>query len=399
MAYFNYRAVNEDARVIEGRIDASDEETLEQVLRSKGLTLLEATKARFFFYSKPRLSEKDLVSFSYLLNLILASGIPLMSGLNEMAGQSANRRIGAAASFLQTKLEAGKSIADSMAEYPELFPPFYVSMISAGEISGNLEQVLGDVMAYLEWQMKLKKDVRTALAYPAIILTAVALLISVLFIFVIPKFMKILADFKIGLPLPTKILMLVVGIVKGYWPLIIFLLLAIPLVFRLAYATPSGRKIIDASVLRIPLIGELIRKLNHSRYFRTFATLFRSGLNMNEILRVSSDVVKNKYIAESFRKVTNAVLGGEQFSKALKDSGEFPPLLISMVEMGEKTGTLDNTVLRISDVYDREIPETMKKIFTIVEPLIIVLLGGLVLLTIASFFLPLYKIIGGIRGR
>lgn len=397
MAHFNYRAIDENSSVIKGKRDAADEDDLEQILRSNGLILLEATKSKFAFYHKPRLSEKDLVNFTYLLNLILSSGVPLMSGLDQMAKQSANKRIATAASFIQSKLESGKSISDSMAEYPELFPQFYISMVRAGEISGNLEQVLNDVMAYLEWQIKLKKDVKAALAYPAIVLTSVALLIAVLFIFVMPKFMKILADFKVGLPLPTKILVFIVGIIKGYWPLILLGLIATPFILRILYGTSAGRRIIDMFFLRLPLFGELVRKLNHSRYFRTFATLFRSGLNMNDILRVSSDVVKNSVIADSFYKVTNAVLGGDQLSKALRDSGEFAPLLVNMVEIGEKTGTLDNTILRISDVYDREIPETMKKIFTIIEPLIIVLLGGLVLLTVASFFLPLYKIIGGIR--
>ena len=397
MAHFNYRAIDENSSVIKGKIDAADEDDLEQILRSNGLILLEATKSKFVFYRKPRLSEKDLVNFTYLLNLILSSGVPLMSGLNQMAKQSANRRIATAASFIQSKLESGKSISGSMSEYPELFPQFYISMVRAGEISGNLEQVLNDVMAYLEWQIKLKKDVKAALAYPAIVLTAVALLIAVLFIFVMPKFMKILADFKVGLPLPTKILVFIVGIIKGYWPLILLGLISTPFILRILYGTSAGRRIIDMFFLKLPLFGELVRKLNHSRYFRTFATLFRSGLNMNEILRVSSDVVNNTVIAASFYKVTNAVLGGDQLSKALRDSGEFAPLLVNMVEIGEQTGTLDNTILRISDVYDREIPETMKKIFTIVEPLIIVLLGGLVLLTVASFFLPLYKIIGGIR--
>ena len=397
MAYFNYRAIDEESRINKGRLEATDEDELEERLNSKGLTLIEATKGRFVLHGKLRLSEKELVDFTYLLNLILTSGIPLMSGLSDMAKQSANRRISSAASFLQAKLETGKSISDSMLEYPELFPPFYTSMVRAGEVSGNLELVLNDIMAYLEWQIKLKKDVRSALAYPAIVLTAVVSLIAILFIFVMPKFMKILSDLKVSLPLPTKILVFTVGVIKGYWPLIILFIVSVPLVYRIAYNNTAGRRIIDMSILKIPLLGELVRKLNHSRYFRTFATLFRSGLNMNEILRVSSDVVKNTVIADSFNRVTNAVLGGEQFSRALKNSGDFAPLLVNMVEIGEKTGTLDNTIVRISDIYDREIPETMKKIFTIIEPIILVLLGGLVLLTVASFFLPLYKIVGGIR--
>ncbi|MCG2721355.1 MAG: type II secretion system F family protein [Thermodesulfovibrionales bacterium] len=397
MAYFNYRAIDEDSRIIKGKIEASDEDDLEQILHSKGLILLESAKGTFIFHRKPKLSEKELVDFTYLLNLILTSGVPLMNGLSDMATQSANRRIATATSFLKSKLETGKSISDSMLEYPELFPPFYTSMVRAGEVSGNLEQVLNDIMAYLEWQIKLKKDVKSALAYPAIVLTAVASLIAILFIFVMPKFMKILTDLKVSLPLPTKILVFVVGVFKSYWPLIILGIILIPILYRIAYHTTTGRRMIDRSILELPLIGDLVRKLNHSRYFRTFATLFRSGLNMNEILRVSSDVVKNTVIADSFNRVTNAVLGGEQFSRALKNSGDFAPLLVNMVEIGEKTGTLDNTIVRISNIYDREIPETMKKIFTIIEPIMLVLLGGLVLLTVASFFLPLYKIVGGIR--
>lgn len=397
MASFNYRAIDEHSRIIKGKVEAFDEDDLEQILRAKGLILLESAKGTFVFARKPKLSEGELIDFTYLLNLILTSGVPLMSGLSDMATQSANRRIATATSFLHAKLETGKSISDSMREYPELFPPFYTSMVRAGEASGNLEQVLNDIMAYLEWQVKLKKDVKSALAYPAIVLTAVASLIAILFIFVMPKFIKILTDLKVSLPLPTKILVFVVGVFKSYWPLIILSLILILILYRIAYHTTTGRRMIDRSILEIPLIGELVRKLNHSRYFRTFATLFRSGLNMNEILKVSSDVVKNTVIADSFHRVTSAVLGGEQFSRALKNSGDFAPLLVNMVEIGEKTGTLDNTIVRISDIYDREIPETMKKIFTIIEPIMLVLLGGLVLLTVASFFLPLYKIVGGIR--
>lgn len=397
MAYFNYRAIDEESRIIKGRIEASDENELDERLNSKGLRLIEATKGTFVFSGKRKLSEKDLLSFTYFLNLILSSGVPIMSGLNDMAKQSINMRTSSAASFLQSKLESGKSISDSMAEAPELFPPFYTSMVKAGEVSGNLEQVLNDIMVNLEWQIKLKKDIRSALAYPAIILTAVASLIAILFIFVMPKFMKILTDLKVSLPLPTKILVFIVGVVKGYWPLIILFIISVPIIYRLIYNNTAGRRIIDMSILKLPLFGELVRKLNHSRYFRTFATLFRSGLNMNETLRVSANVVKNTIIADAFNRVTNTVLGGEQLSRALKNSGDFAPLLINMVEIGEKTGTLDNTILKISDIYDREIPETLKRIFVIMEPIMIALLGGLVLLTLGSFFLSLYKIVGGLH--
>jgi type II secretory pathway component PulF len=254
-------------------------------------------------------------------------------------------------------------------------------------------------MAYIEWQIKLKKDVKAALAYPAIVLTAVAGLVTILFVFVMPKFVKILTDLKATLPLPTKVIIAVVGFMKSYWPLVFLFLFSVPFIYKALLRNPAARKFIDRAILRIPLIGDLIRKLNHSRYFRTFAVLYRSGLSMHETLQVSAGVVKNTVIAETFAKAADAVLSGEQINRALRASGGFSPLLLNMVEIGEKTGTLDSTVMRVSTMYDKEIPETMKKVFTLIEPLILVLLGGIVLLTLASFFLPLYKIVGGIRIR
>ena len=397
MAHFNYRATDEDSRIIKGRIEASSEEDLETKLANEQLTLIEATKSRFSLFSKMKLPEKDLLHFTYYLNLILSSGVSIMSGLNGMAGQSVNRRISLAATLLHSELRSGKSISGSMLVYPGLFPPYYTSMVRAGEVSGKLEQVLNDIMSYLEWQIKLKKDVKAGLSYPATVLGAVVALVTLLFVFVMPKLMKILTDLKVDLPLPTKVLVLAVGFLKGYWPLVIVFLLCLPFIYTLTYRNDKGRRIIDSLILKIPLFGELVEKLNHSRYFRTFAMLFSSGLNMNETLSVSHAVVNNTVVADTFDRVTTAVLGGETLSSALKNSGDFDPLLIDMAEVGEKTGTLDNTLLRISDLYDREIPETLKKIFVIIEPIIIFLLGGIVLLTLVSFFLPLYRIIGGIR--
>jgi type II secretory pathway component PulF len=397
MAYFNYRAIDESSRIIKGKIDAASEEDLETKLGNQQLTLIEATRSTFGLIRKPKLREKDLLQFTYFLNVIVSSGIPIMSGLSDMANQSISGRISQAASLLSSDLKAGKSISDSMLDHPGLFPPFYTSMIKAGETSGKLELVLNDIMSYLEWQIKLKKEVKAGLSYPAIVLCAVAALITILFVFVMPKFMTILSGLKVDLPLPTKILVFAVEFMKGYWPLLIGILLLLPFLYGLARRNEKGRRVIDRVMLKIPLVGELVRKLNHSRYFRTFATLYRSGLDMRETLDVSHGVVGNTVIADALHRVTGAVLGGEMLSSALNDSGGFPSLVINMVEIGEKTGTLDSALLRISDLYDREIPETLKRIFTILEPLIIVLLGGLVLLTLASFFLPLYKIIGGIR--
>jgi type II secretory pathway component PulF len=322
-----------------------------------------------------------------------------MNGLNDLASQTTNKKQSRTASMLYMKLESGKSISESMSDYPDLFPSYYTSMVKAGEAAGSLEQILIDLMHYLEWQIKLKKDVKAALAYPAMVFSAVVGLVLILFSFVMPKFIKILTDLRAELPMPTRILIWTVDFVKGYLPFIIIFLVALPLLYRLVRRNAAAARLIDRFMIGLPLIGSLITKLNHSRYFRTFAILYSSGLSMNETLRVSASVVSNRIVAESFEKVANSVLGGEQINRALRMSGGFGPLLLNMVEIGEKTGTLDETVTKISSMYDKEIPETIKKVFTVVEPLIIVMLGAIVLLTLASFFLPLYKIVGNIRMR
>ncbi len=399
MAFYNYRAIDDEAKVIAGKLEASNEGELENLLNAKGLTLIEASRAGFGIQAPFRLQDKDLLNFTYFLQLILSSGVPLMSGLGDLANQTANRKISRTASMIYTKLESGKSISESMFDYPDIFPGYYASMVRAGEAAGSLEQILNDLMVYMEWQIRLKKDVKSALAYPAMVLTAVFGLIMILFVFVMPKFVKILTDLKVALPLPTQIMIGTVEFMKVYWPLIILLFFSLPFIYRRLSRHLASKRIIDRIVLKLPLIGDLTKKLNHSRYFRTFAILYRSGLSMHETLRVSADVIRNTVIAESFNRVANAVLSGEQINKALRMTGDFGPLLLNMVEIGEKTGTLDNTVLKISTMYDKEIPETLKKVFTVIEPLILLLLGGIVLLTLASFFLPLYKIVGGLRVR
>ncbi len=397
MASFHYRAIDNTSRMFQGKIEASDEFDLAERLRADGLSLIEASKEKFILPSRLRMNEKNLLSFTYFLHLIFSSGVSVMQGLRDIALQSAHKKISETAGLIHTDLSTGKSISESMALHPRIFPAFYVSMIRAGEVSGKLEGVLTDIMAYLEWQIQLKKDIKSLLAYPVIIIIAVCLLITLLFVFIMPKFITIIKSLQVAIPLPTVILMAIVEFFKTYWPIMLLLAVAGPVLMKILYRTPGGKTFFDGLLMQLPLINTFIRKINHSRYFRTFSTLYRSGLSMNDTLRISTDVVKNAVIARSFNRVSNAVLGGDAFNQALRDTGAFDPLLVNMVEVGEKTGTLDDTVLRISEIYDREVPETLKKIFTILEPVIIMLLGGVVLMTLASFFLPFYRMIGGIR--
>ncbi len=397
MASYIYRAINKESEVINDQLNASDEFDLEEKLSSKGLTLIEASKKPFEFRTRLKLNETDLISLTYFLKLIISSGMSLLDGLKSIAQQSSGSNVSKAASLLHDKIESGKSIHGSMLEYPDLFPSIYVSLIRAGEVSGNMNDVLDDATSYLSWRINLKKEVSSAFIYPAIIMTAVFGLMTILFVFVLPKLVSVLATLNTDLPLVTSLLINTVEFIRDYWPLLLLVIISIPVLLSFAYKSPAGRRALDSFILQIPIAGQLLRKFDHSRYFRTFSTLFKSGISIDKTLKISASVVKNSIIADSFNTVTNSVLGGELLSKSFSDTGHFPPLIVNMVEIGEKTGTLESSILNISDMYDKEIPEAIKKIFVIIEPVMILILGIVVLITISSFFLPLYKVIGGIR--
>jgi type II secretory pathway component PulF len=402
MATFTYRAVDGNANVLSGRLAARDEGDLEQRLGSQGLTLIEASKRGLLDLkarAAVRFSPQDLADFSYFLHMIIASGLSIISGLGDLMKNRENRKMAHAAEAVQGRVNAGMALSEAMREHPALFPDYYVQMVAAGEASGRLESMLTDLMRYLEWQIGFRRTVRSAALYPLIVLGAVLLLIAALFSFVLPRLLGILTGLRAELPLPTKALLAATGFVSGHVLLLIAAAAALTVLFRLWLNTYAGRRRWDALLLSLPLAGQLIRKIELSRYCKTLATLHAAGLNIERTFSVAADVVRNTVIAEGAAAVTESVVNGEGIAASLQRTGIFPSLVVDMVAIGEKTGNLDGALRRVSDLFDKEVPETLKKVFGIFEPAIIVLLGVLVLGVLLSVFLPIYKIVGGIRVR
>ncbi len=401
MATFTYRATDSSANVLTGRVQARDEDDLEKRLGLQGLTLIEAAKPAFFKLGEGRVrfDQQDLADFSYFLHMIIASGLSLVTGLADLARNRDNRRIAHAAELVYAKVNAGMSISDAMQEHPALFPNYYVRMIAAGEASGKLEAMLKDVMEYLEWQISFRKTVRAATIYPLMVLGAVFLLVTALFTFVFPRLVGILTGLRAELPLPTKVLLAITGFAGSYWPVLLLAAVAGAVLLRFWLNTYEGRRRFDAFLLALPLAGQLIRKIELSRYCKTLATLHAAGLSVERSFSTSADVVRNTVLSEGLALVTESVMNGEGIADSLRKSGVFPSLVVEMVAIGEKTGNLDSAVKRVSEMFDKEVPETLKKVFSFFEPMIIVLLGLLVLGVLLSVFLPIYKIVGGIRVR
>jgi type II secretory pathway component PulF len=402
MATFTFRAIDEQSNILSGRYQAEDEADLERRLNMQGLTLIESARSGFFDFGKLnaiRFRLRDLADFTYFLHLIISSGMPIVSGLADLMKNQDNGKVSAAAELIHQKLESGMSVSDALQECPGVFPDYYVAMIRAGETAGSLEQVLTDLMGYIEWQLNFRKTVSQAIVYPLLVLGAVTLLITVLFTFVFPRLVTILVGLKVDLPLATKIIIGTASLFKNYFLFFLGGLFLGIMLLRFWLSTYDGRRRFDSFVLSLPLIGGLIKKIYLSKYCRALATLHSAGLNVERTFTIASGVVRNAVLSESLTVVTDSIIGGENIAQSMEKTGVFPSIVVDMVAIGEKTGNLDSAVKRASEIFDKEVPETLKKVFSYLEPAIIILLGVLVLVVLLSIFLPIYKIVGGIRVR
>lgn len=405
MPSYTYRAMDRDSNVRNGNATARDSEHLERMLNGQGLTLIEAESTSISALDslkdmfKPKLKDKDLLDFTYLLKLVVTSGIPLLHGINSLMKSNSNRNVGHASQLVYHGVDSGLALSDVMQGNPNLFPPFYVHMVRAGEASGTLDGSLDFLVNYLQWQTDFKKSVKASLTYPLTVLSILGTLMVIIFTFVFPKMLKTITGLGAELPLPTKIMIAISGFLRNYLPAIIIVSVLIFIAYKVFSRSEQGRRIIDSMLLRIPLVGMLIKKINLSRYFKIVATLHASGISAEKTFSISADVVGNSVMSERLAEIAKVIVTGESISDAMRRTGFIPPLVIDMMSIAEKTGNLEDTLNRASDILDKEVPETIKKVFSYVEPLTMAILGSLVLLLLTAVFLPIYKTVGHIKAR
>lgn len=400
MGAFSYRAIDEQSNIRQGRIAAGSVDDVERILLAQGMTLIEAENISFINFGELfgiRFSQKDLLDFTYMLKLVVNSGIPILTGIQDLMKGHSNKKITFAANAIYQGLDSGLSLSEVMDSQPNIFPPYYIHMVKAGEVSGTLDNSLKFLENYLNWQIEFGKTVRGALSYPITILTIMGGLIVIIFTVVFPKMLKLLTGLGKDLPLPTKIMMATSGFLRSYFFLIAAVVVLLVAAYQFFKRTPHGRRFIDQMTLRLPVIGNLVLKINLSRYFKIVATLHSAGLNVERTFVIGAEVVGNTVLAEKLRTISTALVTGESISDAMRRTGYIQDLVVDMVSIAEKTGKLDDALNRASDILDKEVPETIKKLVSLIEPLTMVLLGGLVLLLLLSVFLPIYKVVGNIK--
>jgi len=396
MPVFKYRAVDNNGKGVSGVLPAENEQALQTHLKQMRLYLISAkeTKPQKEFRFGGRVKRRELITFTVHLQTIISAGVPIIQGLNDLIEQTGNAHFKRILEDVRASIQAGSSLSEALGKYPKAFSALYVSVIRAGEASGNLESVLKDLTLFLEWQEEIISSIRQATIYPIIVLTAVIGLVVLLMTFVFPRFMVIFEKANVPLPLPTRIVMAISHFLVHDWGYIIIGLILFIILFRIFIKTDTGRHAIDRLKLRIPIFGKLILKINLSRFAHYLGSLIRAGIDITQSLVIVEKVIGNVILADIIRLMRARVQAGEFMSDTLREYPEFPPLVVRMISIGESSGNLEDTLSKVSTFYDREVPVTIKKVFAIFEPLIIVFLASIVLLMALSMFLPLYQMMG-----
>ncbi len=396
MPNFRYRVRDRMGKPAAGTIDAPNLQTAGERLYQLGyfpLTVEEESPAGSFDISEiwrrfRKVTLEELIFFSHQLSTLYKAGLPLLTGLGSLAEQTENKKLKPVLETVRRQIEGGSTLFESLSKYPEVFPPVYVNMVRAGETSGRLGESLARFITLAEREIKTRQRVKEATRYPKIVIAALAIAFGILITFVIPRFAEIFAQFKTALPLPTRVMIQINKVFHTYWYLVCAALVGVPLLIRNYLRTQKGRYSWDRWKIRIPVFGPLLLKIALSRFSFTFVMLNRSGIPILQTLEITASTMNNAHLAQSITEIMGKVKGGRNLSDALKESGKFTPLVIQMVAVGESSGTLDEMLMRVTEYYDVEADNAIKKLSTYIEPAMVLFLGVVVLFLALAVFLP-----------
>jgi type IV pilus assembly protein PilC len=334
----------------------------------------------------------ELTVFTQQLAAMLEAGLPLVSALDALQEQTENPVFQIIVRNVKDDVSAGRSFSESCAEYPRAFPNLFVSMVEAGEASGGLAEILDKTSTYFEDTVKLVKQVKGALVYPAVVITLAIILVNVLLVFVIPVFAEMFEGFDAELPAPTTFLIGLSNFLKGYIIYILAGLFATIWLTKRFTATPRGRRVKDVVITKIPVVSELIRKVNLSRFCRTYAILMRSGVPILKTLSIVAAASGNTFIEASCKKISKHISQGGQVSDVVAEDPYFPPMVKHMSRAGETTGNVDGMLVKVADFYDAEVDTLVKALTSLMEPLLITFLGVVIGGIVMAMFLPIFQL-------
>ncbi|HEX2196938.1 MAG TPA: type II secretion system F family protein [Actinomycetota bacterium] len=396
---FAYRVRTKEGRIVEGKMEADGEGAVASRLRSQGMVPIQISKESKVSMKTElrilpqRVGLKDLAVFSRQFSTMINSGLSLLRTLNILAEQTENPLLAKTIGSLRDDVERGSSLSASMSKHPKVFSNLYVAMVRAGETGGQLDTVLSRVADNFEADYKLRQKVKSAMTYPVVVAGIAVILLTVMLLFIVPTFAGMFTSLGGELPLPTKILMTLSEQARFLVPLAIVLAIVGRIAYKKGRAASSDFKLrTDRLKLKIPIFGQLFQKVAVSRFTRTLGLLLRAGVPVLQALDIVAESTGNEVLARAAASVKESVRSGESMSSPLAKQDVFPPMVVQMIAVGEDTGALDAMLDKISDFYDQEVESTTEALTSLIEPLMIAVLGGIVGAMVIALYMPMFKI-------
>ena len=397
MPIYNWKGVNSYGEKRKGKIESVDEAGARAQLKRMRIDVVhckEAPKDMFenIALFQPKVTGKDQVVFTRQLSTMIDAGLPLVQCLQILGKQQANPTFKKTIMNLQSDVETGNTLADAMRKHPKIFDNLYSNMIEAGEVGGILDTILSRLAAFKEKAMLLEKRIKGAMTYPVICLGISILILVVLLVFVVPVFKEMFEGFGATLPAPTQVVVDLSDGMKKYFIYIIVFVFFASFLFKKIYATEKGHLKIDAIFLKLPVVGDLVRKVAVAKFTRTLGTLMQSGVPILDSLQVVGKTAGNKVIEQAVFRVADAVAEGRAIVEPLEETGVFPNMVVQMINVGESVGALDTMLEKIADFYDQEVDQAVDNLTAMIEPFMMVFLGGMIGGLVVAMYLPIFKI-------
>ena len=398
MALYTYRALDKQGEIVQDKTEGSGEMAVAHELRQQGLLVIDvkeqsvAQKDILAPFKGIRLA--DLVVFSRQLATMINAGLPIVRALYVLSEQTENPKLKDVVVAVRKDVEAGSSLSEALEKHPEVFSRLYAEMVKAGEIGGILDGVLLRLADQLERDQDLRRKIRSALTYPIVVLILAILAASFMLIFIVPVFAEMFQDLGGTLPLPTRICMLISDILTSFWGVLVYAGMALAVVMFLRWKkSESGRKVWGRAVLRIPAkIGDVVKKATLARFARTLATLSAAGVPILQAIEITATSSGNWVVEKALLKSRDAIREGIPLYKPLEEEPVFPPMVTRMIAVGEETGDIDGMLTKIAEFYESEVDAAVKALTSIIEPLMIVVVGSIVGGIVISMYLPMFKI-------
>lgn len=397
MPIYRWEGKTRQGSVAKGEMEAPNEEAVIAKLRSQQVM---ATRVKLKPKSlgsitlfKQKVTEREIVVFTRQFATMIDAGLPLVQCLEILVGQQENKTFAQVLSEIKADVEAGSTFAKALGKHPKVFDSLFVALVAAGEVGGILDTIMNRLGAYIEKSLKLKKRVKGALVYPAAVLGISIIVVLILLIFVIPVFAKMFESFGGQLPGPTQVVVNLSQFVRNYWYLLLPAILVIFFGFKTIVNTPRGREIKDDVILKLPIFGDLIKKVSVAKFTRTLSTMITSGVPILDGLEIVAKTSGNMTIEKAILKTKARIAEGKTIAEPLAETGVFPNMVCQMITVGESTGALDVMLAKIADFYEDEVDQTVDALTTLLEPLMMVFLGGTVGGMLITMYLPIFKLV------